>query len=351
MSRTFPTLPEISPPTHTQFNDDIRAAGKPVLMRGLVRDWHAVKAASEGDKAAFEYLRGLDRGRPQATLIGQSRSDKRFFYSDDFRRQNYDRYEQSVSAALNDLESKADDGLARFIQSIPLPDYLPDFASQNPMPLLGADVVPRAWIGNETIVQTHFDLSENIACCVIGARRVTLFPPEQLPNLYLGPLETSPGGAYVSLTNLHTPDFDAHPRFKDALGHAVQVELSPGDALYIPCGWWHHVHAHAPLNMLVNYWWKAPQSARTLEPLPVLLHSLMAFKNMPANERKIWQNIFASFIFEEHDDPMAHLPPEQRGILGGIPESHRVASIYELLGVLGREVGLSPPAPPQRNTS
>jgi hypothetical protein len=102
--------------------------------------------------------------------------------------------------------------------------------------------------------------------------------------------------------------------------------------------------------MLVNYWWKPAQTGRTVEPLPVLLHSLMAFNNMPADERKIWQNIFANFIFEESGDPMAHLPPEQQGILGGIPDSHRTASIYELLGVLAREVGLSPPAPPQKKT-
>jgi hypothetical protein len=36
---------------------------------------------------------------------------------------------------------------------------------------------------------------------------------------------------------------------------AQEVELVPGDALFIPRDWYHHVEALERFNVLVNYWW------------------------------------------------------------------------------------------------
>ena len=36
------------------------------------------------------------------------------------------------------------------------------------------------------------------------------------------------------------------------------ADLQPGDALYIPSLWWHHVESIGVLNTMVNYWWTAP---------------------------------------------------------------------------------------------
>ena len=109
------------------------------------------------------------------------------------------------------------------------------------MPLLRPAVAPRIWIGNRVKVQTHFDLLDNIACVVGGRRRFTLFPPEQVPNLYIGPLDFTPSGTPMSMVPLTNPDFARYPRFAEALPPRSRRELEPGDALYIPYGWWHHV--------------------------------------------------------------------------------------------------------------
>ena len=123
--------------------------------------------------------------------------------------------------------------------------------------------MPRIWIGNRSLVSTHFDLSDNIACVVAGRRRFTLFPPEQLPNLYVGPLDHTMAGQPASMVELNAPDFERFPRFREALAAAVTAELEPGDAIYIPTLWWHQIEALAPFNILVNYWWEdAPPDTR-----------------------------------------------------------------------------------------
>jgi oxalate decarboxylase/phosphoglucose isomerase-like protein (cupin superfamily) len=59
------------------------------------------------------------------------------------------------------------------------------------------------------------------------------------------------------MVHVTAPDFDKFPRFADALDSAEEAELSPGDAIFIPRDWFHHVESLERFNILVNYWWDA----------------------------------------------------------------------------------------------
>ena len=196
-----------------------------------------------------------------------------FFYNDELTGLNFERRPAPLSGSIERLLELLDDPAppAVYAGAVPTPSSLPGFARDNTLPLIDPAIVPRVWVSNRVIVPTHYDLSSNIACVVAGRRRFTLFPPEQLVNLYVGPLEFTLAGQPISMVHLDRPDFDRYPKFRDALAQAQFAELEPGDALFIPYMWWHHVESLAPFNVLVNYWWDdAP--AWQGSPFEVLLH-------------------------------------------------------------------------------
>lgn len=301
---------------HKTFHEEIFGAGRPVVLQGLVKHWPAVRFAEQSSRALADYLRGFDRGKPVAVLEGPPQIRGQFFYRDDMRGFNFERRPATISATIDRLlaQEQQPDPPALYVESTPTPEFLPDFAAANPQPLLPASVAPRIWIGNTLIAQTHFDLSNNIACVVGGRRRFTLFPPEQLPNLYVGPLEFNISGPPISMVSLRNPDLARFPRFANALAAAQSAELGPGDALYIPFGWWHHVESLTPFNVLVNYWWN--DARRAGAPFDCMLHAVLALRDLPPEQRAVWRQLFEHYVFQSGDDSMAHLPPGQRGMLG-----------------------------------
>jgi hypothetical protein len=312
------------------FEAQIVPAAAPVVLGGLVADWPLVRAARESRDALASAIRNLDAGRRPHVIEAPAEAHGRIFYRDDMSGFNFVRQAASLSATVDRLLALATQpgAPAVFIESMAANPYVPGFPAGHGMPLLDERVEPRIWIGNAVKVNTHFDLAYNIACVVGGRRRFTLFPPAQIGNLYLAPLDFTPSGAPVSLVQLTKPDYARFPRYAEALRHAVQAELGPGDALFIPFGWWHHVESLTPFNVLVNYWWNgAPDFGA---PHGALLHALLTIRDLPADQRAVWESIFQQLVFKDPEQALAHLPPAQRGMLAP-PSVERTRSIREKL--------------------
>jgi hypothetical protein len=303
--------------TPALFREEILPSSQPALMRGVVDHWPAVRAGRESPQAMARYLQAFDARAAADTMFGDPSIGGRFFYNDDLTALNFQRRAQPLGQSLEQLLSLIDapNPPALYVGAVPAPATLPGFVRENSLDLVEPHVVPRLWLSNRVTVPAHYDLSFNVACVLAGRRRFTLFPPEQLVNLYVGPLEFTLAGQPISMVRLEDPDLERYPKFADAWRHAQVAELEPGDALFLPYMWWHHVESLSTFNVLLNYWWD-DMPAWQGSPFEAMLHALMSVRTLPPERRALWRKVFDHYVFQTGGDPVAHLTPHQRGIQG-----------------------------------
>jgi hypothetical protein len=316
------------------FHREIVPQGEPVVLEGLVHQWPAVQSASQSPEAACDYLARLDSGVESDAVLVPAGLGGRMFYESDLSAFNFARRKLSVTATLQHLArySNFDAPPSIALQCAQIAECMPAFEAANPMPLMDADVRPRLWLGNAFLTPAHIDELDNLACVVGGRRRFTLFPPEQVRNLYIGPVDFTPAGAPISMVSLKSPDFERYPRFREALAAARTADLGPGDALYIPAVWWHHVESFDVVNILVNYWWQQSSSkqADRVSPTKTMLHALLSMRHLPPAQRKAWAELFSHFVFADPAEAAAHLPQERLGVLGTLPPERREALLASM---------------------
>ena len=152
------------------FREEILPAGLPAVIRNAVIDWPAVRAGLESPSAIARYLRSFDAGSTAETMFGDPSIGGRFFYNDDLVGLNFERRPVPLAASLDQLLALIDveNAPAIYVGAVPTPSSLPGFERANPLPLIDASIAPRVWFGNRVTVQTHYDLSYNIACVVAG---------------------------------------------------------------------------------------------------------------------------------------------------------------------------------------
>lgn len=310
-----PILTDVTP---ERLIAEIVPAGRPVVLKGMVSDWPVVQAARRSPAEAASHLRAFDSRRPVRLIVGAPAIGGRFFYDETLSGLNFTSEPSTVSALLDRLADGAFGDHAAAVQGVRADEILPGFSRANPSPLADPAVPPRLWIGNAATVQTHHDLNDNIACAVAGRRRFILFPPEQTRNLYIGPFERTPAGALVSIVRLDAPDLERHPRFAEAWAAAQVADLAPGDALFIPYMWWHHVQSLDAFSILANYWWNA---AADRQPMPALIHAMLAVRDLPPDQRRAWAAMFEAFVFDPESPPGRHLPAARRGVQGVLSDA------------------------------
>jgi len=293
----------------------LKTAREPFVIRGLVADWPLVKAGLESSASARAYLLEHRRDRAFTVNIGQPGAGERLFY-DESMAMNF----RTGRGSLDDIFAGIDanegrrDAPAIYLSSVDVKDYFDGLHDANHVDLGEREPIESIWIGTRTRIAAHNDFADNLACCAVGRRRFTLFPPDQFANLYVGPIDNTPAGRPVSMVDLHDPDFARFPHFREALKVARVAELEPGDAIFIPSMWWHHVEALEPFNVLVNYWWR--DTARFLgQPQDALNHAILAIRDLPDDEKQLWRALFEHYVFGNPAAAAEHIPEGARGIL------------------------------------
>mmetsp|Transcript_8415 Transcript_8415/g.15881 ORF Transcript_8415/g.15881 Transcript_8415/m.15881 type:complete len:302 (+) Transcript_8415:98-1003(+) len=120
------------------------------------------------------------------------------------------------------------------------------------------------WFGPRGCVSPlHYDPLDNLLMQFVGRKNVVLFPPMRLKDTppvvddddvdwhYAG----HDGQQYnTSPVDIINPDIEKYPLFKKA-PMAIECQIEPGDILYIPSKWWHHVTS-LDTTISVNVWWR-----------------------------------------------------------------------------------------------
>lgn len=315
------SVPELQLASGSPLPKEVLEGQTPVILRGYVADWPVIAAAADGIDQLIDYLRQFDKGAVAPVTVGSPSLRGRLFYNDTFDGFNADRGNSKMSAFLDRLahHSREADPPLIYLASATVDQVLPGFRAENDVAFNDRDPLASIWIGTRTRIAAHNDLPRNLACIAAGHRRFTLFPPDQLGNLYIGPVELTPAGRPISLVDFAKPDLETYPRFVQAMATAQVAEVGPGDALFIPSMWWHHVEALDAVNVLLNYWWRdVPPFLGT--PQDVLNHAMLTIRDLPQAEKEIWRGIFDHYVFENDEDTIRHIPEKARGILAPITE-------------------------------
>ncbi|UVO55320.1 cupin-like domain-containing protein [Sphingomonas sp. SUN039] len=212
------------------FLDRHYATNRPALLKGVVAHWPAVPRWSP------DYLRRTIGDRP-VEFQGDRRDDPRFELDKDAHRRTapFTAYLDMVEA-----EEAGNNAYITAYNSGPnaeaLAPLMPDIGTLEAF-LNPADPGSKGmlWIGPAgTFTPLHHDLTNNLLIQITGRKRVVLVSPEDTPKLY------NEHHVFSRVGDLEG-NLDAFP-YTAAVTPLV-ADLEPGDALFIPIGWWHQVRA------------------------------------------------------------------------------------------------------------
>eukprot|EP00732_Lithocolla_globosa_P002087 Lithocolla_globosa_v1_NODE_1252_length_2731_cov_28.184604.p1 type:complete len:453 gc:universal NODE_1252_length_2731_cov_28.184604:1273-2631(+) len=117
------------------------------------------------------------------------------------------------------------------------------------------------WTGSPGVTaHAHYDPFHNMFVQIVGRKHVTLFPPKDFNHLQLYPTQHP----YRRQSMLNIENATLRDNKDDILGtmNPLQVTLEPGDLLYIPPFWFHHVYGF-DASLSLNVW------SKTIELKPV----------------------------------------------------------------------------------
>ncbi|RXM98599.1 Hypoxia-inducible factor 1-alpha inhibitor [Acipenser ruthenus] len=159
-------------------------------------------------------------------------------------------------------------------------------------------------IGMEgNVTPAHYDEQQNFFAQIKGYKRCILFPPDQFECLY--PFPVHHPCDRQSQVDFENPDYEKFPNFKHVVGYETVV--GPGDVLYIPMYWWHHIESllNGGITITVNFWYKCCNEQAFMYPFKDLIcccwyHLL----DLP------WEDVLVPHVFCFL--PMCHLVSLQR---------------------------------------
>jgi hypothetical protein len=309
-------VPRVPAPAADEFNRMAANGSEPAVLTGCLQDWPLVRELQQAGNPDAEIAvleRLIGHRKVQYTTIAPEQHGQ-LGYTDDGSRTNFaftsgkrvafSRFGDALRATLADRR-----GGAVYMQSAPLrgfPELLPHVPDLQYL-ATAAEAYRQLWIGSGGhVVNLHFDPTHNLIAMLTGRKRVTLIPPDSMTNMYPAPLDVRLGDAIGSQVTLLAPDFARHPRAADELAKARVAILEPGEILYIPPMWWHHVESFG-LNVMLNKWVLPVPAAHFTDLTVDLVRGMLLFSDIPRSLRLRYREAYAGALFGTAEPPAS--PP------------------------------------------
>jgi hypothetical protein len=304
------------------FRKTVMEVGEPALLAGVARHWPMLAGGGLG--GVTDHLLRYDAGREAEVFVGTKAIGARYNYDRSLAGFNFDRRRMPFAEALRTILSTASqpDRASLYMGSLTAETYFPGIESTTSLPFVPPAIRPRFWVGHASTVACHYDTMDNVACVAAGRRRFTLFPPDAIRDLYVGPIDHTLAGQPISLAVGSPPGDPRFPNFERVRDRALVVELETGDALYVPKLWWHQVEALDDVNVLVNFWWDAFATGPD-QPYTAMMLAMLTIAERPPAERAAWRAWFDHYVFRPDGHPLAFLPAERHGVLGTDSKENR----------------------------
>ena len=257
----FPTepLPRVSRPSPREFERDYLVPRRPVVVTGVVSEWPALRRWTDA-----YLLDKLGSARCALSLPTQG------LFCDVERGRVEHRYGPYAGVARRLLSDEPADRGGIYIMNQALtgpfaalgadvawPPYVPDDVRR------GAQSWCHLWIGPAgTLTPAHYDGAHTLFAQLRGTKRFWLIAPEHYERLYpVGIGSDMPHNSRIG--DLERADVRRFPRLAEV--RAYEVDVAPGELLFIPTFWWHQVRSLTS-SISVNFWWRPP--ARTFASRP-----------------------------------------------------------------------------------
>ncbi|KAK2580279.1 hypothetical protein KPH14_012526 [Odynerus spinipes] len=230
-------------PSMESFYKDIFMPKVPAVLTGCMKYWNALHLWQD-----IDYLNKTAGSRTVPIEIGSH-------YTEEDWTQNLVTFSEFLQSHVIEGTQKIGylaqhqlfDQIPELKKDIIIPDYC-SFSDTEDAEAEPPDI--NAWFGPaETVSPLHYDIKNNLLCQVLGYKRIFLYNPSDSVNLYPYDTKLLHNTAQVDPVK---PDYIKWPNLKKAKG--FMCYLGPGEMLYIPPKWWHHVTALTP-SFSVSFWW------------------------------------------------------------------------------------------------
>lgn len=224
-----------------QFSQEFYDKSQPVVIRQSIIDW----PATEKWKDVSYFQRNFGYRTVPIEIGSQYTTDdwgQELMLLKDFIEKQFNDTPSSVAyLAQHDLFGQ----IPQLKEDLHVPPLIYDVGIDKDL----VDV--KIWFGpGGTVSPLHYDKKENFLCQVIGWKKIILIRPDDADYLYPFDSEMLFNTSQLDLTkDLDLKRFPLAEKAKQ-----FNVLLGPGDMLYIPYGWWHHVTSLSP-SISVSFWW------------------------------------------------------------------------------------------------